>query len=278
MSLAELVGACVSSQLLTCNPPDRTVAALVCFLQSTSGMALPSDANVVLHFRWLRDLFPGISDSVLRTHPFYYFPQNQNTRSRRSFNTQFAASHARTLMSPNSALGRCREVMKKSSLTTQDLDDLQTQVERLCGYASATMPISYCRGQAIHVIDTLGTIFLVLDTLHCAAEVLGDNIMKHLWWPSITRRMESATLVKKRDFVVPGKCYRNAEIARTLQCALGYYREGMRPPILMVTGLKQALLCEPSLSSKFKAERWDAWRQDAAEWLRSIESGLSGRK
>ena len=250
----------------------------MCFLQSTSGAALPSDANVVLHFSWLAEVLPGLPDSVLRTHPFYHVPPKQEGDCRRSFDRQFSNAYRSIMVNPHPALNKCREVMKKSSLTTQDLNDLLAQAERLCGYASATMPISYRRGQAAYAMETLGLIFLVLDTLHCAAEVLGDNIMKHLWWPSITRRMESATLVKKRDFVVPGKCYRNAEIARTLQCALGYYREGMRPPILMVTGLKQALLCEPSRSSKFKAERWDAWRQDAAEWLRSIESGLSGRK
>ena len=248
------------------------------FLQSTSGTALPSDENVVLHFSWLAEVLPGLPDSVLRTHPFYHVPPKQEGDCRRSFDRQFSNAYRSIMVNPHPALNKCREVMKKSSLTTQDLNDLLAQAERLCGYASATMPISYRRGQAAYAMETLGLIFLVLDTLHCAAEVLGDNIMKHLWWPSVIRHIEGAMFVPKREFVKRGKCYKNVDVALTLAAALNYYREGLRPPVRMVIGLKQALFYEAAKRSKFQAERWDAWRQDAAEWARSIESSLSGRK
>ncbi|CDJ30455.1 LOW QUALITY PROTEIN: uncharacterized protein EMH_0058300 [Eimeria mitis] len=64
------------------------------------------------------------------------------------------------------------------------------------------------------------------------------------------------------------------EIASTLMTALEYYRRGLRPPVLMVVGLKATLFCRPG-STKFKAEQWEPWRQDAAEWRDSLQLNVA---
>ncbi|CDJ28690.1 uncharacterized protein EMH_0043070 [Eimeria mitis] len=42
----------------------------------------------------------------------------------------------------------------------------------------------------------------------------------------------------------------------------------------MVVGLKEALLREPG-SSKFKAEMWNLWRDDADQWRESVQRSLT---
>ncbi|CDJ58079.1 hypothetical protein, conserved [Eimeria maxima] len=159
--------------------------------QSASGIGLPTGFKVISYVDWLDNLFPGIPDSILRTHPFYRYPEN------------------------NPALG---------------------------------------------------------------TEVLGDKSMKESWWPWMVSHIESASYEPRRDFVTIGKRSRNVDVASTLHVALDFYRRGLRAPLRMVIGLKEALLCEPGASSKFKAERWNPWREDAARWRRSIEPSLSWHK
>ncbi|CDJ52447.1 hypothetical protein EBH_0049780 [Eimeria brunetti] len=250
-------------------------SAVMVSLESDSTEQLPTDANVISYFGWLGYLYPGVPDSVLKTHPFYRYPNNQPARSTPLLDEETAASLSKFNIQPSSVLALCWEVMTKTSLTQQDFDQLQFHARRLCRYAITKMPVVCRRPQATHAIETMGLVFLVLDTLHCVAEVLGKYSMKHLWWPLVVRHIENARYAPKRDFLIPGKCLRNAEVAHTLHAALDYYRQGIRPPARMVIGLKEALLCEPTQHSKFKGTRWDTFREDAAHWRQSILPSLT---
>ncbi|CDJ52445.1 hypothetical protein EBH_0049760 [Eimeria brunetti] len=245
--------------------------------QLPPGTELPTDANVILHFTWLGNVYPGVPESVLRTHPFYRHPHNQPPSKTRSVDVRFALSYARTRVQANKTLGRCREIMEKLLPSPEDFDDLVCEAERLCGYALGRMPVACPRGLASLAVDTLGNIFLVLDTLHCVAEVLGDHAQKQSWWPLIIRRTESAVFVPKRTPQIAGKRFTNSDVAQTLQVALEYYRRGGRPPTRMVIGLKEALLCEPGTSSKFNGERWNPWREAAVHFRLSVLPGLQDR-
>ncbi|CDJ36528.1 uncharacterized protein EMH_0089260 [Eimeria mitis] len=168
--------------------------------------------------------------------------------------------------------------MKKSSLSLEDFENLLFQAERLCGYAMGKMSLSYRANQAMCARETLGVVFLVIDTLYCAAKILGDRSMKELWWPRIMRRIEGVKYIPSA--VVPSltKCIRNLDVARTLSAALEYYRRGERPPPRMVIGLKEALFCEKCPSSKFNQEKWDLWREDVRSWRRHIQLMLAESK
>ncbi|CDJ52446.1 hypothetical protein EBH_0049770 [Eimeria brunetti] len=246
--------------------------------QSASATQLPTDANVISYFGWLGYLYPGVPDSVLKTHPFYRHPERQPPLSSRSFSVPLAMTFASTQRHPNTVLAQCRELLKKSQLSAQDFEQLLTQAERLCGYAIKRMPVPHKSGKTTHVIDTLGTAILVIDTLHCAAEVLGKYSMKHLWWPLVMRHIEAAKSVPRREFLLPGRRQRNSNVEYVMHVALEYYRRGARPPIRVVIGLKEALLCEPGASSKFRDEQWRPWREDAAHWRQSILPSLPGSK
>ncbi|CDJ52444.1 hypothetical protein EBH_0049750 [Eimeria brunetti] len=164
-----------------------------------------------------------------------------------------------------------REIMKQPSLSREDFEDLLTQAECLCGYATGGMPATSRGGQARQAVETQGLIFIVFDALHCAAEVLGDKSMKQLWWPLIVRHIRDAKFVPKKGLILPEKALRNSVVARRLHVALEYYRRGLRPPMRMVIGLKEALFCELGAGSKFSAAQWNPWRKDAAQWRQSIQ-------
>ncbi|CDJ34258.1 uncharacterized protein EMH_0019470 [Eimeria mitis] len=246
-------------------------------VQSAPVEELPTDATVISHFRWLGDLFPGIPPEVLRTHPFYRHPQRQPPPTRRSFTEKMVLFYAKFQKLPNPALTECREIMKKSSLTLEDFEELVSQAERLCGYAIESMPVAGRRPHPLCVLEALGTIFLVLDTLYCAAEVLGENSGKQWWWPWIVSRLEHARFEQTHECSLSIKSKRNSEVAHALSMALEYYRRGIRPPMIMVIGLKEALFCEERIS-KFKAILWRAWKEDAEKWRESIKPDVAGSK
>ncbi|CDJ46425.1 hypothetical protein EBH_0066070 [Eimeria brunetti] len=251
---------------------DRTPAK-----PSTSPAEPSTDEDANAHLRWLENVYPGVPDSVLATHPFYRYPEHQRGFSSRSFDVRLAAAFAKKLH-PNTELAICREIMKKRSLTLQDFDELLSQAEILCGYASSSMRVHYKRAQAMCARETLGTVFLVLDTLHCAAEVLGERSKKQLWWPLIVRHIEDAKYFPAKELLLTCKTIRNTDVALTLSTALEYYRRGCRPPARMVIGLKEALFCERGTSSKFHAEYWNPYRDDVEQWRRFIELSLAGRQ
>ncbi|CDJ35622.1 LOW QUALITY PROTEIN: uncharacterized protein EMH_0098950 [Eimeria mitis] len=166
--------------------------------------------------------------------------------------------------------------MKKPWLTKKDFDELVTQTERLCGYALGRMALTYREAYPLSAVETLGTIFIVFDALHCATEVLGDPLLKDVWLPRLVRRIEGVHFTPVGKYLITGKSLRNAEVARTLSVALEYYRRGSRPPARMVIGLKEALFCGPA-SSKFNLAQWNPWRADA-DFRESIESSLAENK
>ncbi|CDJ54212.1 hypothetical protein EBH_0084830 [Eimeria brunetti] len=246
--------------------------------QSASVPQLPTDANVIAHFGWLGDVYRGVPDSVLKTHPFYRYPKTQPAPGTTPFDVHRAATFVNFRIQVCNALAVCREIMGKQFLSPQDIQELLFHAERLCGYAVKKMPVAVTRPIATDAIETLGIVFLVLDTLYCIAEILGKFSMKHLWWPKIIRHIEEAGYAPRREFQMPGKCLRNTEVARTLDAALEYYRKGHRPPVRMVVGLKEALLCQTGRYSKFRKAPWNPWREDAAQWRQSKLPRLASSK
>ena len=253
---------------------------LLCFLQPATASVPPSDGGVLLYFGWLRDMFSGFSPERLATHPFYRVPPVQaaspteKTVTVRSFNLSIAMSLSTTQRFAVNALKRCGEILKKDALAPSDINELLCNVESLCSFAIRNMPVTYRHGQAKCAIEIMGMIFLVLDTLHCAAEVLGTRAMKQSWWPLVLHRIRDATFVPQKINTHNSRLCNNVDVARTLHAALGYYRRSERPPLTMVVGLKKALLCTPDSTTKFATMQWDPWREDDEEWIRSTQSNL----
>ncbi|CDJ29792.1 uncharacterized protein EMH_0052720 [Eimeria mitis] len=232
-----------------------------------SAQAESATENLEASFKWVKEVLGGVSDEVLLTHPFYRNPGVQLRFSKRTFN-QDAVEWFRTRKQTSLLLLlKCRYLMKKPSLTTREVESLLTCTERLCGYATTVMPNDYTVQSAI---ATWGKVFIVLDALHCAAEVLGRSSRRDVWWPRVVRHLRdaryfdgpSAQIVEKTSW---GSCILNG-----LSAALDYYRLGHRPPPRLVVSLKLALFLLP-VQTDFRKKKWDPWREDAAEWLESAK-------
>ena len=251
---------------------------LLCFLQPATASVPPSDGDALLYSDWIRHMFSGFSAELLVTHPFYRFPAVQETSPTeetatiRSFDLRMALSLSTTQRCVGTVLRRCGEILKKDTFTPSDLNELLSNVEALCSFALINMRVSYKHRHARCAIDVMGMIFLVLDTLYCAAEVLGERSMKSVWWPLIVLRIREARFVPQTLSSRHARYQGNLDVARTLHAALEHYRRSERPPWPIVLGLKMTLLCTPGSASKFAQPHWSGWRQDHAEWVRSTQS------
>ncbi|CDJ58078.1 hypothetical protein EMWEY_00013740 [Eimeria maxima] len=215
---------------------------------------------------WLEAMLRGVSDQLLRTHPFHRLPEVEPELPRHPFNEDKAAGFRRRKQNVVWLLSACRHLLKKEQLTSDELGALMSYTERLCGYATGSMP-TYSTSKA--AIDILGRAFMVLDTLHCLAEVLGSSARKEEWWPAVVRHIENAGYRGTSKEYVMGKTYWSSPVVNALRVALDYYRVGTRPPLRLVVGLKLAMLLSPN-STGFKESKWDPWREDALQWLQSI--------
>ncbi|CDI73974.1 hypothetical protein, conserved [Eimeria praecox] len=208
---------------------------------------------------WLRNMYDHVPDHILQSHPFYHSPGGRTDLSSRMFRVPFAASYRLLRQSPHPMLEACRALMKKQRLTGQEFKELLHITERLVGYATGCMPKHVPKTTAAAAVEVLGIIFLVVDALFSAAEVLGENSKRSLWWGDVVRHIRK---VKYSPKVRPSK---TNEVALLLDMALNYYRRGVRPPCRLVVCLKEALF-DKSCSMKFACPSWDGWRKDAEEW------------
>ncbi|CDJ58080.1 hypothetical protein EMWEY_00013760 [Eimeria maxima] len=213
------------------------------------------------------EMLRGIPDHVLENHPFYRHPGPQLRLNWRSFSDAYAACYRTWRQNIVLLLSKCRYLLKKPWLTTEEFGELVCHTERLCGYASGFMHVDVTGPFAI---ESLGRAFIVLDTLHCAAEVLGQSARKDEWWPGIVRRIRDAGYIGTFDKRKLGKKPWAYPLVKALRVALDYYMMGKRPPLHLVIGLKFSLFMS-SMPTDFLSSRWDPWRNDATEWLKSIK-------
>ena len=122
------------------------------------------------------------------------------------------------------ALSRCREILTKDPLALPDLNGLLSNVEFLCAFAITNMAETYTHGQAKSAIETMGMIFLVLDTLYCVAEVLGARSVRPLRRPLMLNRIRDVMFSPRKTTAQMSRYSYNVYVARTLYTTLGFYR------------------------------------------------------
>ncbi|CDJ47250.1 GK22061, related [Eimeria brunetti] len=254
-----------------CIRMQGSVVIVVCFVQTLSERAESATEILFSSLTWLKQMLKGIPEEVIKMHPFYRHPGKQQYPGRRTF------SHANATLSHTShaaiipLLSECRSLLKKLQLTKEELQVLLGYVERLCGYASNRMPAHGGGITTTFAVQTLGRVFMIIDTLYCASEVLADVSKRADWWPNIVDHIENARYPNKsRDQILQRVCW-SAPVLNALNVALDYYRKGLRPPPILVVAIKSALLLSP-MASDFKHAKWNDWRTDAIEWLTLMKS------
>ncbi|CDJ47268.1 hypothetical protein EBH_0036130 [Eimeria brunetti] len=212
-------------------------------------------------YRWLRRMFREMPEHVLRTHPFYHHPERQLRLSNKVVSVENIKKSIVSRQKAISVLVDIRAVLRKQFLTAQEYETLVSYTERLCGYACGTMSTNINTKAGTQI---LGRMFIILDTLHCAAEALGMGANRAAWWPVIINRIESRA--PSRD---PEEASWLSPINHALTIAIEYYKRGLRPPMGLVIGLKLILFVSPKLTD-FKELKWDPWRDDALHWFEAV--------
>ncbi|CDJ52128.1 hypothetical protein EBH_0002840 [Eimeria brunetti] len=235
--------------------------------QLLSERAQSATSNLLDKFVRLQEILGWVSDDVLRTHPFYHHPGMQLRLSRRTVNLNTVEYYRSKRQKVVLLLSKFRHLLKKTWLTSEEFDVLVGVTERLCGYASGIMLVD---STAKAAIETLGRVFIVMDTLYCAAEVLGQSSRKNAWWPSVRRHLrDTEFLITASEKIFKATTW-GSTIISALSVALDYYKMGERPPLRLVVALKLAIFLLP-VPTDFLTIKWDPWRKDAEEWLHSIK-------
>lgn len=214
----------------------------------------------------------GVPDHLLEAHPFYRHPGEHPSPSR-TYNDKNAEPYRTGYPNIVPLLAECRLLLKKPWLALEDMEVLLDYTERLSGYASGVMPAHSRFLTTSFGVETMGRVFLVLDMLHCAAEVLGQSSEKDQWWPGIVLHIENARY-RRRSRVPPRPCW-SYPLLVAMDAALDFYRIGERPPLRLVIAIKLALFLSP-MKTRFNKPKWDPWREDAKEWLQSIKASKQG--
>ena len=209
----------------------------------------------------------GVSEQLLRTHPFYRLPEVEPSPGGRSFSILNAGAFRYRKQRVAWVLDIFRQLLTKDRLTSKELEVLLEKTEQLYGYATTRMPVYNNTKSAVAI---LGRVFMVLDTLYCATEVLGIRARRADLWPAVVRHIQNVGYHEKSKRPILGKTYPSSSILSGLRVAFDYYRRGLRPPARLVVSLKLAMLIQPN-TDEFQDEKWDEFRDDAGQWLTSIK-------
>lgn len=210
-------------------------------------------------------------------HPFYRLPAKSPPPGNRVFSLVLALTYNQIKSRPFRLLALVKDLLKQDSLNDSSQDALIEAAERLYGYSQNNMPVTAPRKWPYYYVEILGTIFLLVDALFCAAEVLGSNAKKELWWPHLINRVNDAVgAFRAERWLYFGKQRKNIELAKALASALDVYKNGRRPSAYTVVNLKRCLLCDPA-NVKFRSTSWKSWRADDLEWISSAQRRLLKR-
>ncbi|CDI73973.1 hypothetical protein, conserved [Eimeria praecox] len=180
-ALRSLLPSASASTSLSASPasrPETTLHMGEISEQVASARAESAAKDLISSFGWLSEMLQGVPDEVLETHPFYHYPKVELRLTRKAFSEKVAAASHIGHASIIPLVSQCRSLLKKPWLTAEELESLLGYTEIICGYASKLMPVATSNQMAAFAIETLGRAFVVIDTLHCAAEVLGKSSRK----------------------------------------------------------------------------------------------------
>ncbi|CDJ59613.1 hypothetical protein EMWEY_00058260, partial [Eimeria maxima] len=165
--------------------------------------------NLVASRGWLKKMMMGVSEQLLRTHPFYRLPEVEPLLSGRRFNNLREDEYRPKDQKLIWLLSKCRKLLTKERLTTSELEVLLEKTEQLYRYATGPMPTYKNTRPAVEI---LGRVFMVLDTLYCALEVLGNNARRADLWPAVVHHIQNAGYHGDSKRPVLGKTYSSSSV------------------------------------------------------------------
>ncbi|CDJ56688.1 hypothetical protein EMWEY_00057330 [Eimeria maxima] len=110
-------------------------------LQVLASQAQAAADNLVASRGWLEAMLRGVSEQLLRTHPFYRLPEVEPSPGGRSFSILNAGAFRYRKQRVAWVLDIFRQLLTKDRLTSKELEVLLEKTEQLYGYATTRMPV-----------------------------------------------------------------------------------------------------------------------------------------
>ncbi|CDI82600.1 hypothetical protein EPH_0055020 [Eimeria praecox] len=210
---------------------------------------------------------PGdLSDLVrcmdIRYHPYVHLPVLEEGVVPRDVQVSTLVAKRPMLVKPHAHLLTLRALFAKKTLNQQDADLLVNAVELLVATYWLRTKTTRKHATPILIVEALGRNLMVLDSIVCAIQLLGEHMQAHLWWDKFATNFDI-------NFPLPAPGSRGKELthfhinlARRLYAAINIYKRGVRPPLLEVIALKTLLFCSPLGQHRLKHPKWDPWRKD----------------
>ncbi|CDI82509.1 hypothetical protein EAH_00066740 [Eimeria acervulina] len=220
----------------------------------------PSSASVHQPLRPIRKTF--LSAKNPRNHPYVRLPVVEAGVVPHDFDPSGIFALPPTSSSPGEHFQEMRQFFAQQTLNQQDVDilmDMTTDLANSLWFHSASGGRQL---RPIYAVVKLGTIFLAMDYLVSAVELLGGHMKLDLWWEKFVRALDTDyNLPDASDYCRDATKF-HTEMANELLAALRTYKKRKRPHFLTLTELKRKLFFSPFSPPLFRDSQWDPWRQD----------------
>ncbi|CDJ59452.1 hypothetical protein EMWEY_00022220 [Eimeria maxima] len=222
-------------------------------------LAVASPSSKAAHTGILKNMLVA---AKIRTHPYVRLPVLERGVTPRYVRASSLFEKRIRRYSPHAYLCTMRKLFAKQALNQKDVHALVKAVEELVNLAWLRSHRGPRGPSPIHIVESLGSYFMVFDSLVCAAEILGEHMQLHLWWEKFAANFDVNPLLP-----APGPTRKEVAkfhkyLVKRLVAALEIYKRGERPPLPEVIALKTLLFCSPQGRHQFKNPKWDPWRDD----------------
>ncbi|KAL8446344.1 hypothetical protein Emed_005081 [Eimeria media] len=205
-------------------------------------------------------------DPPARQHPYYRLPRvDPSEQAKRRFNPILATSISVARKSITTVLQMMREMLLKDTLTSEDLDTVCKLTHQLAAHANFYESQSTKRSPRYAALPILARRFLLLDSLLCGLELLGE-VAEGPWWDSVSGAINSDDSTPTQYTPVTDQALYNQDLSRRLCAALDLLKMGKRMPEVPTVLLKRMLFRSHLAPLAFWGPEWTPWRDDDREF------------
>ncbi|KAL8440885.1 hypothetical protein Emag_007642 [Eimeria magna] len=204
-------------------------------------------------------------------HPFFRLPKILPRAIRRKFRLTEVYRGGFSGTSCFQMLQKMRELFLKPVLGPEDVEELLRASESLVLYTRGhVVRERLTRLTPIRIIRQLGLHFMILDSLVCARQLLGPDMVPEQWWDALAGVFSTDYVVQPYEKAKEATKH-NYSLIAGLRAAVELLKTGVRPSAAEIVKLKKMLFCSPYSAARFKDSQWNCWRQDAEMYARTHE-------
>ncbi|CDJ58825.1 hypothetical protein EMWEY_00018130 [Eimeria maxima] len=217
------------------------------------------------------------AEERIKLHPFVKLPHVYPEDIKNVFDGVGALSTKTSMSSPMLEFIALRKLFTKSSLNSDDVEQLMQNCKGLIAYAHKKLASTHRKTSPFYLVRRMATTLMVLDYLVSAIQILGDKMDTQSWWPQFSRHLAPTPKIEvKSHYSYASELM--ADMGKRFAAALDIYKEGKRPEPAVVVGLKREILSKLRTHCIFEHAEWIQWIQDDLDFRRSQESNIGGHQ